>query len=79
MNIITVIGIILVVVGAVGLIWGGVNYTSSRNAVDMGGMRVEVNETKHIPLSPIAGGVALIAGIVLIAVGRRQPSGGGRQ
>lgn len=75
MNIMTVIGIILIVIGAVGLIWGGVNYTPSRNSVDMGAMHVEVNETKDIPLSPIAGGIALIAGIVLVVVGRRQPSG----
>jgi UDP-N-acetylmuramyl pentapeptide phosphotransferase/UDP-N-acetylglucosamine-1-phosphate transferase len=76
MKIITVVGIILIVVGIVGLIWGGVNYTSSRNAVNLGGMQIEVNETSHIPLSPIAGGVALFAGIVLIVVGRRQLSHG---
>ena len=75
MKIITIVGIILIVAGLVGLIWGGVSYTSSRNAMNMGGMHIEVNETNRIPLSPIAGGVFLIAGIVLVVVGRRSPSG----
>ena len=76
MNTITVIGVILVVIGAVGLIWGGIDYTSNRNAINMGGMHLEVNETRHIPLSPIAGAVALAAGVILIVVGRKRPTGG---
>ena len=72
MNTVTVIGIILIAISAVGLIWGGVNYTSGQNGVDVGGIHVEVSETRHIPPSLVAGGVTLFAGIVLVVVGRRQ-------
>ncbi len=72
MNTIILVGIILITLGAVGLIWGGISYTSSRNAVDMGSMHVQIDQTSHIPLSPIAGAAAVAAGIILIFVGRRR-------
>lgn len=75
MNIITIIGIILIVLGVVGLIYGGITYTSSRNVVDMGPMHVQVNESKQIPLSPIVGAVAVAIGVILILVGRRRHPG----
>lgn len=75
MNAITIIGIILVVIGAVGLIYGGITYTSGRDVVDMGPMHVEVDQERHIPFSPIAGGIALAAGLVLVIVGKRRPAG----
>jgi hypothetical protein len=75
-NVTTIIGIILIVLGVVGLIYGGISYTSSRNVVDMGSMHVQVNESKQIPLSPVAGAVAVAIGVILMIVGRRRhPSG----
>jgi len=77
MKTMTLIGIILIVLGVVGLIYGGITYTSSKNVVEVGSMRVSVDEERQIPLSPIAGAVAVAAGVVLIVVGRRQPRGRG--
>jgi len=71
----TIIGIILIVLGAIGLIYGGISYTSSRNAINVGDMHVQVDETRQIPLSPIAGAVLLAAGVVLVIAGRRQTKG----
>ena len=76
MNIMTIIGIILIVLGVVGLIYGGITYTSSKNVVDMGSMHVKVDQKKQIPLSPIAGAVAVAAGVILIIVGRRRHASG---
>ena len=75
MKTMTVIGIILIVLGVAGLIYGGITYTSSKNVVEVGSMRVSVDEERQIPLSPIAGAVAVAAGVVLIVVGRRQARG----
>lgn len=75
MNIITIIGVILIVLGVVGLIYGGITYTSNRNVVDMGSMHVQVTETRQMPLSPIAGAAAVVGGIVLVVVGRRRQTG----
>ena len=76
MNIIIIIGVILIVLGVVGLIYGGITYTSSKNVVDMGSMHVQVDQKKQIPLSPIAGVAAVAVGVILILVGRRRHASG---
>ena len=71
-----VIGIILIALGVVGLIYGGITYTSSKNVVEMGSMRVQVDQEQQIPLSPIAGAAAVAVGVILILVGRRRRGSG---
>ena len=68
-----VIGIILIVLGAIGLIWGGITYTRKRETVRLGPLTASVEEKERVPIPPILGGVALLAGIgLLIAGGRRK-------
>jgi hypothetical protein len=76
MNVMTVIGIILIVLGVVGLIYGGITYTSSKNVVDLGSVHLEVDQKKEIPLSPIFGAAAVAVGVILILVGRRRHGSG---
>jgi len=72
---ITIIGIILIVLGLLGLIYGGLSYTSSSNTVHMGDVHLKVDEKKQIPISPIAGAVAVVSGTVLIMAGRQRKGG----
>jgi uncharacterized membrane protein YidH (DUF202 family) len=76
MNIITIIGIILIGLGVVGLIYGGITYTSTKNVIDMGSVHLQVDQKKEIPLSPIAGAAAVAVGVILMIVGRRRSSSG---
>ena len=76
MNTTTIIGIILIALGVVGLIYGGITYTSSKNIVDVGSVHLNVDQHKHIPVSPIAGAAAVAVGVVLILIGRRKPANG---
>ena len=69
----TIIGIALIALGVVGLIYGGITYTSSKDVVDVGSMHVQVDQTKNIPLSPIAGAGAVVLGVILMIIGRRRP------
>jgi hypothetical protein len=72
MNITTIIGITLIVLGVVGLVYGGITYTSSKNVVDVGSMHVQVDQKQQIPLSPVFGAAAVAVGVVLIILGRRR-------
>ncbi len=72
MNFMTIIGVILIALGVVGLIYGGITYTSSKNVVDVGSVHLQVDQERQIPLSPIAGAVAVAAGVILIIFGRRR-------
>lgn len=64
-----VVGLILLVVGLVGLAWGGFTYTKSRHNVDLGPVEFNVAEKKTIPFPPIAGAVAMVAGLALLVAG----------
>jgi drug/metabolite transporter (DMT)-like permease len=65
-------GVILIVLGLVGLAWGGFTYTTREKVVDIGPIHATREQTRNIPLPPIAGAVALIAGVVLLVAGRRR-------
>jgi hypothetical protein len=66
-------GIILIIVGTIGLAYGGITYTRRRNTVSLGPISATVTQRETLPISPIAGAIALVAGIgLLIAGGRRR-------
>jgi hypothetical protein len=65
-------GFILVVLGLLALIYGGVSYSRQRTVLDVGPFKATATEQKNIPLSPIVGGIALLGGILLLAVPRKR-------
>ena len=66
-------GVILIVVGLIGLVWGGISWTEEKTVVDIGPIEARAEEQKTIPITPVVGGIALVAGIVLLVVpGRRR-------
>jgi hypothetical protein len=60
------LGIILIVLGLVGLAWGGFTYTTRQKVLDVGPIHATRDKTHTVPLPPIAGAVALLGGIVLV-------------
>ena len=65
------LGIVLIVLGLVGLAWGGFTYTTKEKVIDIGPIEATREKTHNVPLPPIAGAVALIGGIVLLVSGKR--------
>lgn len=63
---IKVIGIVLIVLGVVGLAYGGLSWTRRDTIVDAGPIEITADKTERVPLPPIAGGLLLIAGVVLV-------------
>ncbi len=68
---IMIIGIALIVLGAVALGYQGITYTSREKIIDIGPIQATHETKKTIPLPPILGGVALVGGIVLVIFGRK--------
>ncbi len=67
-----IVGLILILLGLAGVAWGGFTYTKERHDVDLGPVDLSVTEKKTVPIPPIAGAVAVAAGLVLILVDRRR-------
>ena len=68
----TVIGVILIVIGIVALAYQGITYTTREKVVDLGPLKVEAKRERTIPLPPVVGVIALVGGIVLVAVSGRK-------
>ena len=66
------IGVILIVLGLVGLAWGGITYTTREKVVDVGPIHASRDKTHTVPLPPIAGAIAVVAGVALLAVGKNS-------
>ena len=66
-------GILLIIFGIFVLASEGITYTKTEKVVDIGPIQATAKHRKTIPISPIAGGAAVAAGVVLVVVGARRP------
>lgn len=69
---IAILGVVLVILGVAGLIYEGVSYTSRETVLDIGPIQATTEETKTIPISPLASGAALVVGLGLLVAGQRK-------
>jgi hypothetical protein len=68
-----IVGIILIILGVVGLVWGGITWTRRRDTVSVGPISATVQQKETFPISPVVGGIALVVGIGMVAAsGRRR-------
>jgi len=67
-----IVGVILIILGAVALAYQGITYTSQEKVVDLGPLKVEAKKEKTIPLPPLLGALLLVGGVVLVAVSVRR-------
>jgi hypothetical protein len=67
LNILTILGILLVLVGVLGL--AGVGIPGERSEVEIGPIEASVQEERTIP--PVVAGVLLLAGVGAVVVGQK--------
>ena len=65
-----VIGVVLIVLGAVVLALRGISYTKDREEVQVGPVEIAAEDRGTIP--PVAGVVAIAVGLVLVVAGRKR-------
>jgi uncharacterized membrane protein len=66
------IGILLILLGIVALSYERTTYRTKEKIIDIGPLQATAEREKSIPLPPLLGGLALVAGIGLVAVGYRK-------
>lgn len=69
---IVLLGIVLIVAGALALAYQGITYTTREKVIDLGPLKASVEKRKTIPLPPILGAVGLAAGIALVLLGNKR-------
>ncbi|MDY0268882.1 DUF3185 domain-containing protein [Trichloromonas sp.] len=68
----TSFGIILIVVAVIAFAYQGISYTTREKVVDLGPLQMTAERTRTLPLPPIVGIIALVGGIVLLVMGRKN-------
>ncbi|NOT35660.1 MAG: DUF3185 domain-containing protein [Candidatus Eisenbacteria bacterium] len=66
------IGVVLVVLGVLALAYQGFSYTKREKVIDLGPIQATADTKKHVSIPPIAGGVAVVAGVTMMLISRRQ-------
>lgn len=66
------IGIILIALGLIGVVWGGITYTTREKVLDLGPIEATREKSHHLPLPPILGVVSLLGGFALIFFGKKD-------
>jgi len=68
----TIIGIILIVLGILGFLFKSITYTEKEKVVDLGPLELQSEEKETIPIPEILSGIAVVGGIVLVAIGSKK-------
>jgi len=67
MNMIKIVGIVLIVVGILGLIYGGFTYTSDTHEAKIGSLELSVKDKETVNIPVWAGvGALLVGGLLLV-------------
>jgi len=72
MKSISLVGILLVVLGALALAYQGITYTHRERVLDVGPIHATRDTHEQIPLSPVLGGLVLVGGVTLLVIGARR-------
>jgi Short repeat of unknown function (DUF308) len=62
----TLVGILLIILGVVGLAYPRISYTTREKVVDLGPIEATKETKKSIPLPPVLGGLSLAGGVILL-------------
>jgi hypothetical protein len=69
---IAILGVVLVVLGVGGLLFGHFSYSEKTPVLNAGPIHVSTEQEHYVSVPMIGGIVVLAAGVVLILIGRRS-------
>jgi hypothetical protein len=67
-----IVGLVLIVIGIVALAYQGLTYTTRETVLDIGPLHATADKEHTIPLPPVLGVVALVAGAGLLVMSGRS-------
>lgn len=67
-----IVAIVLIILGALGLAYGGFTYTKDSHTADLGALKLTVNETQQVYVPVWVGLGTLLVGVLLLVVPRKS-------
>ncbi|HEX6616166.1 MAG TPA: hypothetical protein VF046_07650 [Gemmatimonadales bacterium] len=68
----TIVGVVLIVLGVLGLALGGFSFTRKEKVLDLGPIEASADKKESVAIPPILGALAVVGGIVLVAAGAKR-------
>lgn len=68
----TALGVVLVILGVAGLLFGHFSYSQTKPVFDAGPIHVTSQQENYVSIPTMAGVLVLVAGFGLILIGRRS-------
>ncbi len=72
MNAVKIVGIMLIIAGALGLIYGGFSYTTESTKAKLGSLELKMQEEHSVNVPVFASAAALAIGVFLIVAGGKK-------
>lgn len=69
-NLISIIGIVLIIFGLGTFAYKGFHYTTQEKVLQIGDVQVTAEKEKSVYFPPILGGASIVLGVILLVVGR---------
>jgi hypothetical protein len=67
-----IIGVLLIVAGTLGLIYGGFSYTKEKHDVKVGPLQFSMAQKEEVNIPVWAGAGAIAVGVILLLIGRKR-------
>lgn len=68
----TIVGAILIALGAAALVYKGFSYTAEETVLQIGSVKATADTEKSVPIPGWAGVAAIVVGVLLVGLGRRR-------
>lgn len=68
----TIVGMLLILAGILGFLFGGVDYSETETVAEIGDIQLQDTDKKRLEIPPLASGAILVTGLVLFVVGMRR-------
>ncbi|WP_295716223.1 hypothetical protein [Mucilaginibacter sp.] len=65
------IGIVLIVIGAIMLMWTGFTYTKKEKIIDAGPIQLSADRQKTVNWPPYLGGIFIIGGVAIVILSKK--------
>jgi len=66
-----IIGLLLIALGAASLVYKQISYSSEETVAQIGPLKATAETEKNIPIPNVLGIIAIVAGVLVIVIGRK--------
>jgi len=67
-----IVGVLLIALGAIGLVYKGFSYESKETVAKIGPIEATAETTKEVPIPEVLSIVAIVVGIGVVAIGAKK-------